>query len=63
MFVDLIPLTELPCLTSVGEDEPSPAVTLLMCPGGLIPKGSSAFTQEKGREDWVRGGWEEGGCD
>ena len=35
----------LPCLASVGEDEPSKD---LMCQGGRIPRGT-ALSEEKGR--------------
>ena len=52
-------------LASVGEDAPSPAD--LMCQARVIPRGNSAFPEEKEKGKWgrscERGDWEDGVTD
>ena len=59
LSVDTIPISELPCLASVGEDLPNHAVTLCNMEG-FYPRGMSPPSRQR-RRDRKSGGAESGG--
>ena len=55
--VGYVLLAGLPCLASMGEDEPGPADLMCQDGGVVVLKGAPTCSEEKGKEKWGKGPW------